>query len=197
MTIPIIILNGAKRRIDTLPTLLKSISNTPVTILTYDSTLKSENNTVKLIDYGTLKDVKSKMACAYYQCLTGVESTNGVIIVEDDAVFIDGWYDKLVDIINSIKTEKYVLSLYDWGQKLSTPYFQNPIGKHCGAVGLYYPQNIKEEFTKYYSKYSKLETRCPHDMRMLLWLQLNNIPLYISNPSLAITIAGVRNSTWH
>lgn len=144
-----------------------------------------------------LKDtsVFQKMAINYKRCLNFGYSNTGILIVEDDIIFAQGWESRLSSYIKDIKNthENFILSLFTTHTiflESNKFYYKNE--KEFGGVAIYYTEGIKNDFIDYMNKYNS-----PHAHNIILskFIIEKHVPTYVTVPCL-VEHCGTK-STWN
>jgi hypothetical protein len=117
----------------------------------------------------------------YYRCLTLFKGN--LLILEDDIVFTDNCYQKLMNLIREIESDgikKYFLSLYSPFEKTvekgKNYGFRNP-DYFFGTQGIYFPGSIIKEFTAWIEQNGYLYNELPYDGLIKFYSARNNIPV--------------------
>jgi hypothetical protein len=117
----------------------------------------------------------------YYRCLTLFKGN--LLILEDDIIFTDNCYEKLIKTIREIEEaglKKYFLSLYspfelttfagkNYGLRNPDYFF--------GTQGIYFPGSILKEFTSWIEKFDLLYSELPYDGLIKTYATNNKIPV--------------------
>jgi hypothetical protein len=139
----------------------------------------------------------------YWRALTfGVRSSSrkGLVVLEDDVVPIDDWESRLYDLIEEIEARgsgAYILSLYAAAESgLKSPedgtrYVWCPPHDFFGSQAIYYPESLREKYSKYLKQHGVEEFSIPYDLLLGDYSKKENIPIYAAIPCLVDHIGEV------
>ncbi len=140
----------------------------------------------------------------YKHCLSNdVDENDGVLILEDDVIFSNGWNYKFESIISKLKLkfgDRFILSLFT-SLPLCTVdtmpdlgFLPLPIHQFYGTQGMYYTNTIQKEIIDVFNTYNIKKIK-PYDLIIRDYLIKNDIPTFVVVPCLIQHIG--RQSSWN
>lgn len=143
------------------------------------------------------------LACLNYLRALNL-SENNIIVLEDDVVFHDNWYERTLDLVEDIEQDghrEYVLSLYSatlFTTRTNKNYAIFPANYFAGCQGIYFPKRVLGEYKQFLAK--SLETEeSKADIILGDWSRHRAIPIFTPRHSLVQHIGhkSSQNSMWH
>jgi len=138
----------------------------------------------------------------YLRCLNQTGET-GVLIVEDDVVFSNDFWDRFLQVQAQVKqhlqTQDYVLDLYSRfpGRPVSAAathkLFREKVHSFCCTQCMYYSQGAARQVYRQLHRDLRISQRWGYDMSIKHLLHTGSVPMFSAYPALVQHI-GVRSS---
>ena len=141
------------------------------------------------------RDVNHRASWNYWRCLSlgpRSDSSDGLVILEDDVIPARGWETRLQEIIDQIESTcagPYVLALYSplrlpRTATSQTYYVRYPTANFYGTQAIYFPREVRSEFTQFLKIYGVNSLQQRYDLLLRGFLLGKGIPLFSANPCL-------------